>query len=145
MKIAKQFHWEMGHRLPFHKELCANIHGHSYRMWVELEGVLDPNGMLLDYGILKEKVKPIIDEIDHAFMCDENDDVMKQFLAGSDFKHVMVSFTTTAEHISEYLIRKIWFALQGYTNLSRITVRIHETETAMAETSLTREEFQKVV
>ncbi len=26
MKIAKEFRWEMGHRLPFHEDKCKNIH-----------------------------------------------------------------------------------------------------------------------
>ena len=38
MKIAKEFRWEMGHRLPEHFGLCKNIHGHSYKMVVEFEG-----------------------------------------------------------------------------------------------------------
>ena len=41
MKIAKEFNWEMGHRLPEHFGKCKNIHGHSYKMMVELEGDLD--------------------------------------------------------------------------------------------------------
>ena len=40
MKIAKEFRWEMGHRLPEHFGLCKNIHGHSYKMIVEFEGEL---------------------------------------------------------------------------------------------------------
>ena len=27
MKIAKEFRWEIGHRLPEHFGLCKNIHG----------------------------------------------------------------------------------------------------------------------
>ena len=30
MKIAKEFRWEMGHRLPEHFGLCKNIHGHCH-------------------------------------------------------------------------------------------------------------------
>jgi len=41
MKIAKEFKWEMGHRLPEHFGQCKNIHGHSYKMLVEFEGEID--------------------------------------------------------------------------------------------------------
>ncbi|MGA1250362.1 MAG: 6-pyruvoyl trahydropterin synthase family protein, partial [Candidatus Kapaibacteriota bacterium] len=49
-RIAKEFHWEMGHRLPFHDGGCQNIHGHSYTMRVEVIGEIDPaTGMVIDY------------------------------------------------------------------------------------------------
>lgn len=138
MKIAKQFHWEMGHRLPFHEAGCANIHGHSYGMWVELEGGVDENGMLLDYGIMKEVIQPIIKELDHAFLCDESDEIMVPFLKTTDFKVVYVPFTTTAEHISEYLIDRVWDALLRYNTISRITLRLQETGNSYAEVSRNR-------
>jgi len=49
MKIAKEFRWEMGHRLPEHTGLCRNIHGHSYRMVVEITGDVLANGMIIDF------------------------------------------------------------------------------------------------
>jgi 6-pyruvoyltetrahydropterin/6-carboxytetrahydropterin synthase len=139
MKIGKQFHWEMGHRLPFHKAGCANIHGHSYTMWVELEGALDEHGMLLDYGIMKQFIQPIIDKVDHCFICDENDNIMKPFLASTEFKVVYVPFTTTAEHICEYMLERIWEALDKYTNIERISIRLQETGNAYAEISQNRQ------
>ena len=49
MRISKEFRWEMGHRLQLHKGLCKNLHGHSYKMEVELTGDVLENGMVLDY------------------------------------------------------------------------------------------------
>ncbi len=49
-RIAKEFHWEMGHRLPFHQGGCQNIHGHSYTMRVEIIGTIDPaTGMVIEH------------------------------------------------------------------------------------------------
>jgi len=138
MKIGKQFHWEMGHRLPFHDMGGANIHGHSYSMWVELEGGCDEHGMLLDYGIMKQHIQPVISELDHAFLCDENDGIMKPFLATTPFKVVYVPFTTTAEHISEYLLGRIWESLASFENIHRITLRLQETGNSYAEVSKSR-------
>ncbi|HND76050.1 MAG TPA: 6-carboxytetrahydropterin synthase, partial [bacterium] len=67
VKIAKEFHWEMAHRLPYHTGGCQNIHGHSYILWVEIEGQPQENGMLLDYAEIKRIVKPMIDTLDHGF------------------------------------------------------------------------------
>ena len=133
MKIARQFHWEMGHRLPFHGGECKNLHGHSYRMWVELEGECDQNGMLIDYGEMKKLIQPVIDTIDHCFLCDEQDEYMKSFLKISPFKVVYVPFTTTAENIAEYLLEKIRNVLSSFDNIDSIKIRLAETETSYAE------------
>ena len=61
MKIAKEFRWEMGHRLKFHKGKCINLHGHSYKMMVEFTGDVDENGMVLDYYDVKEIISPLVD------------------------------------------------------------------------------------
>ena len=57
MKIGKEFRWEMGHRLPLHTRGCQNIHGHSYKLIVEIEGEPGANGMVADYTDLKQIVK----------------------------------------------------------------------------------------
>ena len=73
MKIAKEFSWEMGHRLPFHNGKCKNLHGHSYQCMIELTGDVDKNGIVLDYYDLKKAVEPVFEELDHAFMVWEGD------------------------------------------------------------------------
>ena len=75
MKIAKEFNWEMGHRLPEHFGKCKNIHGHSYKMMVELDGDVNDNGMVMDYYDLKKIVNPIVENLDHAFMVYEQDEL----------------------------------------------------------------------
>ena len=133
IKIAKEFHWEMAHRLPYHKKGCQNIHGHSYRMFVEIEGVPQPTGMLMDYGELKALVKPLVDELDHAFLCSNDDTVTKEFLIKNGFKGVYVDFYTTAENLTFYLIRKIKEKLVPYKNIITLKVRIQETTSSYAE------------
>ncbi len=139
MKIARQFHWEMGHRLPFHAGLCKNIHGHSYRMWVELEGACDDNGMLIDYGEMKALIQPLIDPLDHCFLSDKDDHVMKAFVERESFKTLIVPFSTTAENLSRYMIEKIWRVFDPYRRIVSITVRIAETENSYAEITRNRE------
>jgi len=57
-KISKEFKWEMSHRLPFHKGLCQNIHGHTYKLRLDLVGSLDENGMLIDFYDLEIITQP---------------------------------------------------------------------------------------
>ncbi len=133
--IAKDFHWEMGHRLPFHKGGCQNIHGHSYRMRVVIEGNLDVNGMVLDYFDLKEIVEPIVARLDHSFLCDDADREMLDFFAANPLKHVVVPFRTTAENLAGWFLERIGERLSGFPSLISLTVRIHETERTYAERS----------
>lgn len=136
VRIAKDFHWEMGHRLPFHAGACRNLHGHSYRMQVVVEGTLDANGMVLDYFDLKEIVQPLVDRLDHAFLCDANDSEMLGFFERNPLKYVVVPFTTTAENLAGWFAVQIAELLASYPNVLSIDVRIHETERSYAERSL---------
>ncbi len=52
MNISKEFNWDMSHRLPFHHGHCKNIHGHTYKLRVEIEGIMDKNGLVMDYYVL---------------------------------------------------------------------------------------------
>ena len=70
---------EMAHALHGYDGLCKNIHGHSYRLWVTLRGPIledhghKKDGMVLDFGLLKQLVKPnIIDKYDHSLVLNAN-------------------------------------------------------------------------
>ncbi|MCE2504687.1 MAG: 6-carboxytetrahydropterin synthase [Chlorobi bacterium] len=132
-EIGKEFRWEMGHRLPFHEGGCRNVHGHSYRMHVSVTGELDENGMVVDYFDLREIVDPLIEQIDHAFLCDTSDTDMLAFLEKHEMKRVIVNFPSTAENIAQWLLDQVVEPLQRYKNLKTIAVRLHETERTYAE------------
>ncbi|MBQ8180276.1 MAG: 6-pyruvoyl tetrahydropterin synthase family protein [Candidatus Methanomethylophilaceae archaeon] len=52
------------HFIPRH-EKCARLHGHSYIVRLRLEGEIGDEGMIMDFVILKRKLKEMIDELDH--------------------------------------------------------------------------------
>jgi 6-pyruvoyltetrahydropterin/6-carboxytetrahydropterin synthase len=135
MKIAKEFRWEMGHRLPEHFGKCKNIHGHSYRMIVELEGDVKDSGMLMDYYDLKKIVEPIVEKLDHSFMVYKDDKEIISFLEKMKSKMIVVNFQSTVENICSYIlneIKKISFP----QNVKRISVRIYEIADGYAEESI---------
>lgn len=128
----------MGHRLPFHKGLCRNIHGHSYRMIVEITGDLDRNGMIIDFFDLNKIIKPIIEKYDHAFLCWANDKKLKDFLAKNKMKRVVVSYHSTVENICSDFSEKIADKLMKIKKhkFEELTVKIYETPNACAEKTL---------
>ncbi len=132
MKIAKKFHWEMGHRLPEHFGLCKNIHGHSYKMIVEFEGELDEQGMVIDFYDVEKIINPIIEKLDHAFMVKDDDEITVEFLEKLDSKKVVVDFFATVESICIYISDKI-IKSNLPKNIKFIKVRVYETAEDYAE------------
>ena len=136
MKIAKEFRWEMGHRLPDHFGQCKNIHGHSYKMLAEFEGNLDEQGMVIDYYDVEKIINPIIAKLDHAFMVNKDDKIVLGFLEKMNSKKVVVDFQSTAENICSYLLNEIRQASLP-NNVKKIKVRVYETTDVYAEETLT--------
>lgn len=132
-KISKTFRWEMAHRLPFHDGGCRNVHGHSYAMTVEVSGTPDKNGMVLDYFDLTSIVAPMIEEIDHSFLCDRSDKLCSDFLESSKLKAVFVDFPTTAENIAKWFYEKLSDVFVVHKNIRELRVVVAETERTSAE------------
>jgi 6-pyruvoyltetrahydropterin/6-carboxytetrahydropterin synthase len=73
MEIYKEFAFDSAHFLPFvpdgHK--CKNMHGHTYKLRVVIEGEPDPKlGWLMDFKELKDVVSIVIDQLDHKLIND---------------------------------------------------------------------------
>ncbi|MBS7563253.1 6-carboxytetrahydropterin synthase QueD [Mucilaginibacter sp. Bleaf8] len=71
MTIYKQFVFDAAHYLPHVPEghKCKQIHGHTYHLTVFVTGDLqDKEGWIMDFTDLKAAVKPVIDQLDHAFL-----------------------------------------------------------------------------
>lgn len=68
MLLFKEFTFDAAHYLPNvpdgHK--CKEMHGHTYRLRVWLEGQPDKAlGWVMDFAELKKAVKPLLDQLDH--------------------------------------------------------------------------------
>jgi 6-pyruvoyltetrahydropterin/6-carboxytetrahydropterin synthase len=135
LKIAKEFHWEMGHRLPDHFGLCKNIHGHSYKMILTVEGQINQKQMVIDYYDLERIINPIIQQLDHAFMVNRNDNLVLEFLEKLNSKKVIVDFDATVENICLFILDKIKNTKLP-SNIKSISVRIYETQFDYAEESI---------
>lgn len=74
--IGKEYAFEAAHQIPNHNGKCARLHGHSYRVIVELSGPIMTNfgasdhGMVVDFYHLDEVVKPLIARLDHQNLND---------------------------------------------------------------------------
>lgn len=73
MKITQTFTFEAAHRLPnvpsTHK--CHRMHGHSYRVDVQLSGkVVAHTGFVVDFFDVEHAFKPLLEQLDHHTLND---------------------------------------------------------------------------
>jgi 6-pyruvoyltetrahydropterin/6-carboxytetrahydropterin synthase len=69
LKIITDF--SAAHQLREFKGNCERLHGHNWKIEVYVTGRdLDDTGLLIDFKILKNQVKEILDQLDHRFLND---------------------------------------------------------------------------
>lgn len=134
VRIGKEFVWEMSHRLPFHEGPCKHIHGHTYKMLLELVGEVNENRMLIDFYDIEKIVRPLLNKVDHAFLVDKKDELMLNFLKENQFKYYEIENFSTAEDISLSFTELLKPEFQKFNNLKSLKIRIYETSDAWAET-----------
>jgi len=72
MLISKTFKFDAAHKLPNYNGKCANLHGHTWKLIVTLEGeIQDSSGMIIDFKEIKQKVsEKVLDKLDHSYLND---------------------------------------------------------------------------
>lgn len=71
MKLTKEFKFEAAHSLPNvpSEHPCSSIHGHSFKVVIEIEGDVEPKkGWVIDYHEIKRVVLPLIEKLDHTYL-----------------------------------------------------------------------------
>lgn len=120
LRIEDSF--DAAHHLEGYKGKCSRNHGHTWKIEVLVAGSkLDKLGMLLDFGILKEALKEILDEaFDHY---DLN-------------QTVFMKINPTAEHIASCLTKLLRHRLKKSlkaVNAKLEKVRVWESPKAYCE------------
>ena len=72
MILRKEYRFEAAHFIYNHPGKCRNLHGHTYRLFVSLEGPVDPaTGMIIDFYDLSKIVhEKVVTKLDHCFLND---------------------------------------------------------------------------
>ncbi|MGV8980909.1 6-carboxytetrahydropterin synthase QueD [Clostridium sp.] len=115
MYILKAEHsFDSAHFLSGYDGKCSNIHGHRWRVEVEVQsetlaqsGQLD--GMIIDFGDLKKDVKSIIDSYDHALILQKGTmrDITLNCIKQDGFNVIEVDFRPTAENFAAFFFKLI--------------------------------------
>ena len=100
--LTTEASFDAAHFLTNYEGKCKNIHGHRWRVIASISGELN-NGMVIDFGILKNDLKELCDYFDHSFIVEKNSLKKELFdMLNSDFLLREVPFRTTAENFSKY-------------------------------------------
>jgi len=140
IRITKEFSFEMAHALEGHDGACSRIHGHSYRLFVTVQGKpsadpTDPKyGMVMDFGVLKALVnRVIISNFDHTLAMRRHAEETALF-AGVKTKFPGIrefDFQPTCENLTAHFATLINAELPAGVRL--YSVRLHETAASFAE------------
>lgn len=149
--IRKLFKFEAAHRLVSSwSQQCQKIHGHSYKLELFLSAEeLDENGMVVDFGKLKELFSKKLEQFDHKCILSEQDPLSiiydgemssSSMLEDScfDLGVLVVPFNPTAENMACFFyeqVEQIFYKNEDLRHIKVEAVRIHETETGWAEYS----------
>ena len=152
--IGKEYRFEAAHMLYKHKGACARLHGHSYRVKIELTGETlggrDPlekssEGMVMDYGDLDSIVKPLIEQLDHRFMASNKEEVYFTPEGGSETDDniraeekaadvVRLGFRVTAENLAAWFVKGLERRMPF--NITGLAVIVKETEKTFARVAV---------
>ena len=107
MILTTEASFDAAHFLTNYEGKCKNIHGHRWKIVLSIKGE-EKNGMVVDFGILKDDLKKECDYFDHTFIV-EKDSLNKELfdLLSKDFLLREVPFRTTAENFAKYFFDKL--------------------------------------
>jgi 6-pyruvoyltetrahydropterin/6-carboxytetrahydropterin synthase len=57
-----------GHFITYDGDHCERIHGHNYRVAVEVEGELNRDHYVFDFIALRDMTRALVDELDHRML-----------------------------------------------------------------------------
>lgn len=110
--VSQEFEFHAAHFLAWHPGKCKNLHGHTYRVQVDVRGGLDERGVVIDFDYLSDVVwTKILEPLDHSLLNDHLDN-------------------PTAERLGIYVLRKA-----DATGLKLSEVRVWETAKSLAVVS----------
>ena len=118
--------FDAAHFLKGYEGKCSNIHGHRWKVIVEVKGEElqesgAKRGMVVDFSDLKDSLNKVCDNLDHSLIIEEGS--LKQAtldaLNDEDFRIVQVEFRPTAENFAHYFFDQM--KQEGYS-VSRVEV-----------------------
>ena len=121
IELCKVFRFEASHQLPHYSGKCARLHGHSYKLEVEVRanlGDADPSGVVVDFDVLKACVTEcVLEPYDHQHL--------NQFFVTPTAEHMVAHIFDTLQRWLDKNVKEKYVTVQR--------VRLWETKTCWAQ------------
>lgn len=120
-EVTVEAGFSSGHYLRNYRGKCENPHGHNYKVFVTLIGrELDATGLLLDFKLLKQVLRPTVDYLDHQMI--------------NDLEPFVAELNPSAENLAKFFFDRTSAQLAAMTS-GRVRVKdctVYETDTSFA-------------
>jgi 6-pyruvoyltetrahydropterin/6-carboxytetrahydropterin synthase len=146
VRLDKEHHiFSAAHFITYSGDICERLHGHNYRVAVEVEGPLDENQYVIDFLALRDELKLITDELDHHVLLPTGHPLIRVTAGDKEIETVFTLdgrrwifprgdcvllpvVNTTAELLARYIGERLQVAIQRRTGLrpSRLEVAVDE-------------------
>jgi 6-pyruvoyltetrahydropterin/6-carboxytetrahydropterin synthase len=147
--VTKEVTFDCAHMLSGHRGKCANLHGHTYKCQITVQGFIKTSdeeasdaSMVLDFGDLQSAIRQdVTGPLDHALIFSA-----EEFRGGAEeelydwatcyhMKHFVLEGRSTSEVMANYIRQKTMQMLTEdlRADFKDVHVRLWETPTSFAE------------
>ncbi len=130
MKLKTEFEFDACHRLAGYDGECNHLHGHRWKVEIEVEGdKLDDIGMMIDFKELK-KIKDYYDHKTILKVCKENQDLVYTITKTCGINSLaMLHENPTAENIAIHILTSCQLEWKDF----KFKIRVWESPKSYAE------------
>jgi 6-pyruvoyltetrahydropterin/6-carboxytetrahydropterin synthase len=146
IKLQKERHiFSAAHFITFNGNICERLHGHNYKVALELHGPLDENHYVVDFIAARDGLQTIINELDHRMLLPANHASIKVQTQATE---VLVTFAqkrwifpledcvilpianTTAELLAQYIGERFLGLLRASHNYTpqQLVIQVDEND-----------------
>ena len=135
MRLSKRFTFDAAHMLSRYNGKCANLHGHTYHVEVDIVGHTDGD-ILVDFN----DIKNFFDEYDHAIIfagddvrCEAEEELL-DWAKTYDYRYTKMpkNQRPTAENMARFMADKLYIATKK-DGVTAVSIRLWETPSSYAE------------
>lgn len=140
MKVTKEVTFDSAHMLSNYGGKCRNLHGHTYKLQVSVEGPIAAEGneeyMVTDFNNLKSVLNTVTECFDHAIIFSDDhlrgeaENALLEWAQKYSMNYIILPRAkSTSEYIASYIKAQVEYA---YPTKS-VSVKLWETPTSFAE------------
>ncbi len=146
VRLDKEHHvFSAAHFITFNGDVCERLHGHNYRVAVEVSGPLDENQYVIDFIALRDELKTLTDELDHHVLLPTTHPLIRVTTGEREVEAVFTPdgrrwifprgdcvllpvSNTTAELLAKYLGERLIAAIEKRTGVQPQSIRLEVDE-----------------